>query len=366
MATLEARSPNRTRATPVTTEAVHHRPPRSARHPGPVVLALAAALACGDGGTEPRPPPPPDPPRPTTLTVSPATARLTALGATVQLSARVLDQNGQVMSGAPVAWTSSDVSVGTVDGSGLVTAAGNGETTVTAASGGLSGEARVSVMQSVRSVTVSPSAGRIMPGDTLRLSARAVDGNGHAVAGAEFAWSSSDVSVASVDGTGLVLGVAPGEAAIRAVSGTVEGTADITVESADRAALVAFYQAAGGPGWTRSSGWLTDASIGQWYGVTTDRRGTVVRLHLSANGLTGAIPPEIGNLASLESLHLGANRLTGPVPPELGRLASLEDLNLGPNRLTGAIPPELGNLGSLKSLSVASSRLTGAIPPELG
>ena len=300
------------------------------------------------------------------MTVSPATARLSALGATVQLGARVLDQRGQVMSGAPLTWTSSDVSVATVDGSGLVTAAGNGETTVTAASGGLSGEARVSVMQSARSVTVSPSAERIMPGDTLRLSARAVDGNGHAVAGAEFAWSSSDVSVASVDGTGLVLGVAPGEAAIRAISGTVQGTADITVESADRAALVAFYQAAGGPGWTRSSGWLTDASIGQWYGVTTDQRGVVVRLHLSANGLTGAIPPEVGNLAGLESLHLGANRLTGPVPPEIGNLGRLERLNLGNNRLAGAIPPELGNLGSLKILNLASSGLTGAIPPELG
>ena len=50
---------------------------------------LSAALwayACGDGTTEP-PTPPPDPPRPTTVTVTPATTQLTALGATVQLSA---------------------------------------------------------------------------------------------------------------------------------------------------------------------------------------------------------------------------------------------------------------------------------------
>ncbi len=350
----------------MTTETVHHTPPCTVRHPHPVVLALAAALACGDRGTEPPTPLPPEPPRPTTVAVSPATARLTALGATVQLGARVLDQRGQVMPGAEAAWSSADTTVATVDGSGLVTAAGNGSANVTATSGPASGSAAVTVAQDAAAVAVMPAADTLLPGDTLRLSARAVDGNGHAVTVAEFAWSSSDVSVASVDETGLVLGVAPGEAAIRAVSGTVQGLADITVENPDRAALVALYQAAGGPNWARSGGWLTDAPIGQWYGVTTDRMGAVERLHLSANGLTGAIPPELGNLGSLESLHLGANRLTGPVPPELGNLVSLERLTLGNNRLTGAIPPELGNLASLKSLNLAGSGLTGAIPPELG
>ena len=94
---------------------------------------LSAALwayACGDGTTEP-PTPPPDPPRPTTVTVTPATTPLTALGATVQLSAEVRDQNGRAMAGAAVAWSSSATSVATVDGSGLVTATGNGIATIT-------------------------------------------------------------------------------------------------------------------------------------------------------------------------------------------------------------------------------------------
>ncbi|MYB99833.1 MAG: hypothetical protein F4X60_14955, partial [Gemmatimonadetes bacterium] len=65
-------------------------------------LSALWASACGDGTTEP----PPDPPRPTTVTVTPATAELTALDATVQLNAQVLDQNGQVMAGAAVTWSS--------------------------------------------------------------------------------------------------------------------------------------------------------------------------------------------------------------------------------------------------------------------
>ena len=75
------------------------------------MTTVAWAAACGDGGTEP-PAPPPDPPRATTVTVSPSTAELTALGETVQLRAEVRDQNGQVMSGAAVTWTSSSAAVG--------------------------------------------------------------------------------------------------------------------------------------------------------------------------------------------------------------------------------------------------------------
>ena len=93
----------------------------------------AWAAACGDGTTEPPAPVPPQPtpvpPRPTTVTVTPATAELTALGATVQLSAEVRDQNGNAMTGAAVTWSSGNASVATVDGAALATAAGNGTAT---------------------------------------------------------------------------------------------------------------------------------------------------------------------------------------------------------------------------------------------
>ena len=51
-----------------------------------VLAALAVAWACGDDSPA-APPQEPDPPRPTTVTVTPATAELTALGAIVQLTA---------------------------------------------------------------------------------------------------------------------------------------------------------------------------------------------------------------------------------------------------------------------------------------
>ena len=193
-------------------------------------IGLCAALwtyACGDGTTDPRPP---DPPRATTVTVTPATAELTALGDTVRFSAQVLDQNGQAMAGAPVAWSSSDASVATVDAAGLATAAGNGTATVTATSGSASGTAAVTVTQAVSAVVVSPAADTLVAlGDTVRLTAEASDANGNAVEGAEFTWASGDTAVVTVDASGLATSVGAGQAEVTATASGIAGSSAITV-----------------------------------------------------------------------------------------------------------------------------------------
>ena len=121
--------------------------------------------ACGDGGTEPARP---DPARPTTVTVSPATAQLTALGATLQLSAEVRDQNGSVMAGATVNWSNTAIGVATVDAAGLVTAAGSGTATITATAGGVSGSATVTVSVGSR-VTLDSAEGSAPEGGVVTL-----------------------------------------------------------------------------------------------------------------------------------------------------------------------------------------------------
>ena len=305
-------------------------------------------------------------PVPTTVAVTPDTVALTALGQTAQLAAEARDQIGRVMEGVPVSWSSADTTVAAVDSAGLVTAFGGGATTIAATAGEVSGTAAVTVMQSAGSVVVSPAADTVAPGDTLRLAAQAFDENGHPVEGAEFGWSSSDVSVATVDGGGLVTGVAEGTATIVAAAGSGRGTAQITVENPDRAALVALYNATDGPNWLDNENWLTDAALGEWYGVDTDAEGRVSRLALSGNSLTGPIPAEVGNLANLRRLYLPGNELTGPIPAEVGNLANLRQLYLPENELTGAIPAELGRLANLTELHLYRNNLTGLIPPELG
>ena len=134
----------------------------------------------------------------------------------------------------------------------------------------------------------------------------------------------------------------------------------------DRDILAALYEVTDGPNWADAGNWLTDAPLGDWHGVETDGRGRVTVLDLSDNALAGPIPPELGNLAELESLLLSDNALAGPIPPELGNLAELESLLLSDNALAGPIPPELGNLAELSRLDLYDNDLTGPIPPEFG
>ena len=134
----------------------------------------------------------------------------------------------------------------------------------------------------------------------------------------------------------------------------------------DRAALVALYEATGGPTWTINTNWSTAADLSEWHGVTTDATGRVTEVSLSQNMLSGEIPAELGNLTSLERLYASRNMLSGEIPAELGNLTSLQRLFLSRNMLSGEIPAELGDMTSLQRLSLWGNELTGEIPAELG
>ena len=136
--------------------------------------------------------------------------------------------------------------------------------------------------------------------------------------------------------------------------------------AAERAALMALYNATGGTHWHRQRNWNTTGRIRDWQGVSTNSSGFVTELVLSDNNLSGTIPPELGNLTHLRELDLDDNELTGPIPPELGDLPQLRRLVLGANELTGTIPPELGGLSQLTMLDLGRNSLRGTIPSELG
>ena len=140
-------------------------------------------------------------------------------------------------------------------------------------------------------------------------------------------------------------------------------------ESDPHSLLLLVYHAMGGPEWIDNRNWATDAPVESWYGVTTagpHGGGDVVWLELRNNGLVGSIPPELGNLGSLERLDLGYNQLSGIIPRQLGRLRNLQELDLRGNELIGPIPPEFGNLDSLRTLDLGDNQLSRPIPPQLG
>ena len=200
-----------------------------------------------------------------------------------------------------------------------------------------------------------------------------------------FAASTSDARVAVPSVSGQALRISGAERGIATLTVTAtdpdglpaEQTFVVTVVYPDRSALVALYNATDGPNWKNNDNWLTDAPLGSWYGVDTARDGRVTRLALEGrydpeirayvpHGLTGSIPPELGNLDRLRNLQLTSNELTGPIPSELGELADLRVLDLARNQLSEEIPPELGRLTSMQWLYLHQNELTGPIPSELG
>ena len=236
-----------------------------------------------------------------------------SIGQTVQITARVLDENLQPIIGAPVTWSSSDETVATVSQQGLVTAVGNGTAQITARSG----SARVVTTATVDTDAI---AGANRDRDALIALYNATNGPNWTTSGN---WL-SEAPLNTWDG----------------VSTNQDG---------------------------RVSNLLLDdnglrGSIPPEIGSLTELR----YLEIYSNSLVGSIPPEMGQLANLQSLDLSNNLLAGFIPPELGQLAELKDLSLNNNQFTGRIPSELRNLSSLIWLDLSYNQFTGRVPSELG
>ncbi len=132
--------------------------------------------------------------------------------------------------------------------------------------------------------------------------------------------------------------------------------------AADSLALVAFYNATGGPGWRDARNWLT-GPVSTWGWVRVEV-GRVTTLQLIDQNLTGSIPPEIGQLTGLTYLRISDNpNLTGSIPPEIGQLTELTTLEISGNpNLVGEIPSEVSRFTGLTRLWLANNGLTGSVP----
>src|ERR1700726_1129702 len=84
----------------------------------------------------------------------------------------------------------------------------------------------------VKSISLSPGSTTILMGKQQQFSATATYSDGSMkFAPAGTTWSSSNTAVATVDSSGLVKGVGPGDATISAAVGSVSGTSATKVET---------------------------------------------------------------------------------------------------------------------------------------
>ncbi|KAL8090903.1 putative LRR receptor-like serine/threonine-protein kinase RFK1 isoform X2 [Apium graveolens] len=89
---------------------------------------------------------------------------------------------------------------------------------------------------------------------------------------------------------------------------------------------------------------------------------TLQSVSVLANRLSGEVPKELGNIATLTYLNLEANQFSGTIPPELGKLSRLENLILSSNRLTGSLPLTFAELTNLTDFRINDNNFTGPIP----
>lgn len=76
------------------------------------------------------------------------------------------------------------------------------------------------------------------------------------------------------------------------------------INTSERAVLVTFYKSLKGDQWSIKTNWLSDKPIGEWYGITTNTEGHVVKIDFSrGNWLKGKIGSYIEYLDKLEYLN---------------------------------------------------------------
>ncbi len=171
----------------------------------------------------------------TSIAVTPATASVPA-GDGHQFTATGTYSNGTTQNlTSTVQWTSSAISIATVSSGGLATGVTLGTATISATSGTISGSATLTVTAAVlTSIAVTPTTDSVAVGYTQQFTATGTYSNGTTQNLTSTAsWTSSNTSVATIKvHTGLATTLTPGTTTITAASGTISGSATLTVTPA--------------------------------------------------------------------------------------------------------------------------------------
>ena len=169
---------------------------------------------------------------------------------TLSLTATVLPEDASY---PDVTWSTSDGTVATVTQSGLVTAIGVGDATITATADGVSNTYEITVTpKSVTGVALTSSEEAINQGDTTTLTAvlSPADATNQSVN-----WSSNNEDVATVNASGVITAVEAGTATITVTTedGGFTDTCTVTVKAVQIESSVYTID--------RDAGLLTDVSI---------------------------------------------------------------------------------------------------------
>ncbi len=171
-----------------------------------------------------------DPPSATVVVRSPARAT-----DVTKLAATATSRLGTVRTDVPIAFSSSDPTVATVDSTGLVHALKPGSVTIKASTCGESATAQITVVAAVVSVQVATAAQTVVVGDSDLVTARAVGQNGAGLLDVKFTFTVSPAASATVktksDSTAYVFTTTPGNLTVTANGEGTSSSAAISVLS---------------------------------------------------------------------------------------------------------------------------------------
>src|SRR5690242_18562468 len=180
----------------------------------------------------------------------------------------------------------------------------------------------------VASVTVSPSSASLFVGQTLQLGATMTDSAGNMLSGRTVTWTSSNPSVATVNGSGLAGAVAAGSATITATSEGRTGTtvlsvsnvpvATVTVSPASASVLAGQTVQLAATTRDASGNVLTGRSI-----VWTSSNGPVATV--SGSGLVTGVTAGSATITATSEGQSGsaAMTVTSPPPPSPATVTDL-------------------------------------------
>ena len=154
------------------------------------------------------------------------------IGATQQFTATPRTSSGIPVPNRQVTWSTSDQAIATVSNTGLVTAMGLGEVTISARVDGATGSRPVNVTpKPVARILVEPTSATLFVNGTVQLEVATQDADGEPLTGRTIQYASDNSAIATISNDGLVTGVAPGQTLVRAASEGKEATSSITVNA---------------------------------------------------------------------------------------------------------------------------------------
>jgi trimeric autotransporter adhesin len=131
------------------------------------------------------------------------------VGATVTLRAALLDAAGDTIRQRTATFSSVDTTLATVTSGGVVTGVRVGRARIEASREGKTDTSIVTVtLRPVATVAVTPADTTVRVGNTVQLTATLRAANNSVLTGRPVTWASSDTTIARVNNTGLVTGVA--------------------------------------------------------------------------------------------------------------------------------------------------------------